>query len=365
MKIAQLAPLRDSIPSLVGGRTEQTISYLTEALVRQGHEVTLFASGDSSTSGRLVATCPQSLRLASGLSNSDAPLITLMERAFSTSQSFDLIHSHLEFLPFPLARRSQTPVLSTLHTRLDPPELLPVYRKFTEMPLISLSTAQREPLSWANWHRTIYPGLPIDLFSPRYDPGRYLAFLGRMTPDSGLDQAIALSLRSGIPLRIGATVDPTQVDYYQQVIEPLLDNRLIELVGELTDSEKDDFLSHAYALVAPYQHAEPFHYEIVESLACGTPVIAYRTGSVAELLDDGVTGVMCHTFEELLAAPNLVQLLSRHDCRSAFEARFTVERMAREYVEVYGQLLGHSVQPDIVQASPDSELPGLAYTEKA
>ncbi|MBS0170672.1 MAG: glycosyltransferase family 4 protein [Nitrospira sp.] len=362
MNIAQLAPLRDSVPSPVGGRTEQTISYLTEALVRQGHDVTLFASGDSITSARLVATCPQSLRLASGISNSDAPLITLMERAFSTSQTFDLIHSHLEFLPFPLARRSPTPVLSTLHTRLDPPELLPVYRKFAEMPLISLSAAQREPLAWANWHRTIYPGLPTDLFSPCYNPGRYLAFLGRMAPDTALDQAITLSLRTGIPLRIGATVDPTQLEYYQQVIEPLLDNPLIELVGELTDSEKHDFLGHACALIAPYGHPESFCYEIVESLACGTPVIAYRNGSMTELLDDGVTGVLCRSFEDLLAAPNLVQLLSRHDCRLAFESRFTVERMAQEYVEVYGHLLGRPVPSELLQPS---EATGLACIKQA
>lgn len=360
MKIAQLAPIRESIPPVLGGRTEQTISYLTEELIRQGHEVTLFASGDSMTAARLVATCPHSLRLTSGIANTDAPLVTLIERAFSASQAFDLIHSHLEFLPFPLARRCGTPVLTTLHGRLDPPELLPVYRKFSEMPLVSVSTTQREPLAWANWQRTIYPSLPIDRFSPRYEAGRYLAFLGRIAPDTGLDQAITLSVRSGIPLRIGATVDPNQSEYYQTVIEPLLDNPLIELVGELTDSEKDDFLGHAYALIAPYDRTEPFAFELVESLACGTPAIAYSKGAASEMLVQGVTGLLCESFEEMLAAPDLVPLLSRSECRQAFESRFTVDRMAREYIDVYQQLLGHPLSSDTLQ---EADLHRLAYSE--
>lgn len=360
MKIAQLAPIRESIPPVLGGRTEQTISYLTEELIRQGHEVTLFASGDSMTAARLVATCPHSLRLTSGIANTDAPLVTLIERAFSASQAFDLIHSHLEFLPFPLARRCGTPVLTTLHGRLDPPELLPVYRKFSEMPLVSVSTAQREPLAWANWQRTIYPSLPIDRFSPRYEAGRYLAFLGRIAPDTGLDQAITLSARSGIPLRIGATVDPNQSEYYQTVIEPLLDNPLIELVGELTDSEKDDFLGHAYALIAPHDRTEPFAFELVESLACGTPVIAYSKGAASEMLVQGVTGLLCESFEEMLAAPDLVPLLSRSECRQAFESRFTVDRMAREYIDVYQQLLGHPLSSETLQ---EADLNRLAYSE--
>jgi len=356
MKIAQVAPLRESVPPVLGGRTEQTISSLTEELVRQGHEVTLFASGDSMTSARLVSPCPQSMRLSSGIANPDAPLIALMERAFSASQTFDLIHSHLDFLPFPLARRCGTPVVTTLHGRLDPPELLPVYRTFSEMPLVSVSTAQREPLAWANWQRTIHPGLPIDLFTPRYEAGRYLAFLGRMTPDTALDHAIAVSLRSGIPLRIGATIDPTRLEYYQTVIEPRLDNPLIELVGELTDSEKDDFLGHAYAVIAPYDRTESFPLELVESLACGTPVIAYSTGAAPEILEQGVTGVLCKTFEELRAAPDRIPLLSRSDCRQAFESRFTVERMAREYVAVYEQLVGHPLSVDAFRASDSNRL---------
>lgn len=360
MKIAQVAPLRDSIPPLHGGRTEQTISSLTEELVRQGHEVTLFASGDSRTSARLVASCPQSLRLASGIANPDAPLITSMERVFSAAQSFDLIHSHLDFLPFPLARRCRTPVVTTLHGRLDPPELLPVYRKFSEMPLVSVSTAQREPLAWANWQKTIHPGLPIDLFSPRYEAGRYLAFLGCMAPDTALDQAIALSLRSGIPLRIGTTVDPTQLEYYHAVIEPLLDHPLIELVGELTDSEKDDFLGHAYALIAPYDRTVSFAVELIESLACGTPVIAFSTAVASEIIEQGVTGVLCKNFDEMLAAADLIPLLTRSDCRQSFESRFTMERMAREYVQVYRHLLGHSRSEDALHA-PDSNR--LAYSE--
>ena len=360
MKIAQLAPLWESIPPVLSGRTEQTIAYLTEELVRQGHEVTLFASGDSVTTARLVATYPHSMRLAPEISNCDAPLISLMERAFATSQTFDLIHSHLEFRPFPLARRSSTPMLSTLHTRLDPPELLPVFRKFSDMSLVSLSDAQRDPLAWANWHRTIHPGLPLDLFSPHVDSGRYFAFLGRIVPDTGLDQAIALALHIGMPLRIGATVDPAHLEYYQTVIEPLLDHPLIELVGELTDSEKDDVLGHAFALLAPYHKTDPFCFEIIESLACGTPVIAYGTGCIPEMLEQGVTGVICQTFEELLEAPDLVPLLSRRDCRQVFESRHTIARMAREYLEVYTQLLGNPP----VEAMETAAVTPLAYSEQ-
>ncbi|MBV6469525.1 MAG: D-inositol-3-phosphate glycosyltransferase [Nitrospirae bacterium] len=332
MRIAQIAPLWEAVPPTLYGGTERVVSFITEELVRQGHDVTLFASGDSATSARLISTCPEALRLTRGIANYDAPLVTMLERAFAATEEFDLIHSHLEFLPFPLARRCRLPVLTTLHARLDQPELLPVFRKFADLPLVSVSDAQREPMLWANWHKTIHPGLPATLYRPHFEPGKYLVFLGRIAPEKGLEQAIAVAQRVGMPLRIGARIDPAPMDYYRAVIEPLLDNPLIEFVGEVTDAEKDDFLGDAYALIAPYERPEPFGLVFIESLACGTPIIAYRRGSVPEVVEQGTTGFLCHSLDQMAQAIDLIPLLDRTDCRRSFERRFTVERMVQEYV---------------------------------
>lgn len=340
MKIAQVSPLWESVPPKGYGGIERIVSYLTEELVRLGHDVTLFASGDSSTAAQLEPVCPQSLRLNKGIFNRDAPLIVLLERVFGSSGNFDLIHSHLDFIGFPLARRCSVPTITTLHGRLDLPELTPVFREFEEMPLVSISNAQRRPLQWANWQATVHHGLPRDLYRFHPRPGKYLAFLGRIAPEKRLDHAIEVAKRVGLPLRIAAKVDPVDLHYFHTEIEPLLDHPLVEYVGELTDAEKDDFLGEAYALIAPFDWPEPFGLVFIESLACGTPVLAYRRGSVPEIIDDGVTGFVCEGPSKMAAAVERVSSIDRYRCRQAFEDRFTVERMVQDYLAVYEQMVG-------------------------
>jgi glycosyltransferase involved in cell wall biosynthesis len=360
MRIAQVSPLLESVPPKLYGGTERIVSFITEELVRLGHDVTLFASGDSVSSARLEAICPQALRLASGSYAREAPMTLLLERAFSAPGEFDLIHSHLDFLGFPSARRCPAPVLTTLHGRIDLPLLEPVYREFAELPLVSISEAQRQPLPWANWHATVHHGLPRDLYTFHPRQGRYLAFLGRLAPEKCPDQAIAIAKRAGIPLRIAAKVDPVDREYFQEHIEPLLDHPLVEYVGEITDAEKDDFLGEACALLAPFDWPEPFGLVFIEALACGTPVLAYRRGSVPEIIDDGVTGYVCEEPDELTAAVERVSLLDRRRCRQAFEARFTVERMVQDYLRVYEQIVGDRSTTALRSAVRPVATPALA-----
>jgi glycosyltransferase involved in cell wall biosynthesis len=344
MRIAQVAPLWESVPPKLYGGTERIVSYITEELVRLGHDVTLFASGDSVTQARLEPGCPQSLRLKTGVFNRDAPLITLTERAFSSSD-FDLIHSHLDFFGFPLARRCPVPVVNTLHGRLDLQELAAVYGEYAELPLVSISDAQRLPLLEANWRATVYHGLPSELYRLHPEPGKYLAFLGRIAVEKRADHAIELAKRVGIPLRIAAKVDPSDRIYFEREIEPLLDHPLIEFVGEITDAEKDDFLGNALALVCPYDWPEPFGLVLIEAMACGTPVLAYRRGSIPEVIEPGVTGFICDSVEEMARALEGVPVLSRERCREQFDRRFTVERMVQNYLRVYNELLEGTVVP--------------------
>lgn len=366
MKIAQVAPLWESVPPVLYGGTERVVSFITEELVRQGHEVTLFASGDSTTKAKLIPMCPEALRLSKVITNYDAPLITMLERVFSSAKEFDIIHSHLEFLSFPLARRSLTPVLTTLHARLDLPELIPVFKTFSDLPVVSISQAQRAPLPFLNWQATVHHGLPKDLYSFHAHQGKYLVFLGRIAPEKGLDQAIEIAKRVEMPLRIGAKIDPTNFEYYRAVIEPLLDHPLIEYVGEVTDLEKDDFLGDAYAQLCPYDWPEPFGLVFIESLACGTPVIAYRRGSVPEIIDHGVTGFVCDTLEEMTQSVRHISVLDRNRCRQAFAARFSIERMVQDYVRAYEQLVGVTAKlPTPSETSeretlPEGETTGLA-----
>jgi glycosyltransferase involved in cell wall biosynthesis len=339
MRIAQVSPLWESVPPKLYGGTERIVSYLTEELVRLGHDVTLFASGDSVTQARLEAACPQALRLnTTGIFNYNAPPVLLMEQAF-TSSDFDLIHSHLDFFGFPLARRCPVPVLTTLHGRLDLPELTPVFGEYAELPLVSISDAQRLPLPAANWRATVHHGLPRDLYRLHPEPGKYLAFLGRIAVEKRADHAIELAKRVGIPLRIAAKVDPSDRIYFEHEIEPLLDHPLIEFVGEITDAEKDDFLGDALALVCPYDWPEPFGLVLIEAMACGTPVLAYRRGSIPEVIEPGVTGFICESVEEMATALEGVPALSRERCREQFDRRFTVERMVQDYVRVYEEMV--------------------------
>jgi len=335
MKIAQVAPLRESIPPQRYGGTERVISYLTEELVRLGHDVTLFAAGDSSTSATLSAACPSSLRSTPKISCPEAPFSILLERAFGTyAGDFDLIHSHLDFMGFPLARRCRTPVITTVYSRLDLPELIPAFEWFPELPLVSISNAQRSWIPGANWQRTIYPGLPRDLYSMHPNPGRYLAYLGRISPGRGVEHAIELAKRTDMPIRIAAKVDRMDQEYFEH-IAPLFEHPLVEYVGEITDDEKRDFLGEAYALTCPYEWPEPFGLAPIEALACGTPVLAYRRGGIPEIVDHAATGYLCDTLEEMVHTVAWVPNLDRVRCRAAFEKRFTVERMAQEYLSVY------------------------------
>jgi len=339
MRIAQIAPLWESVPPQRYGGTERIVSYITEELVRRGHEVTLFASGDSVTTARLEAICPQALRLNAGIFNRDAPHILLQERAFgSMAEEFDLIHSHLDFVGFPLARRIRTPVLTTLHGRLDLPELTPVFREFSEIPLISISDAQRRPLPWANWAGTVHHGLP-DFYAPHFEQGQYLAFLGRIAPEKRPDQAIEVAKRVGIPLKIAAKVDPADDAYFRAEIEPMLNHPLIEFIGEISDDEKEEFVGNAVALVCPYDWPEPFGIVFIEALACGTPVLAYRRGSVPEIIEHGVTGFISETFDEMVASVADLDMIDRRRCRAAFDLRFTVERMVTDYLKIYEELV--------------------------
>ena len=355
MKIAQVAPLWESVPPVLYGGTERVVSFITEELVRQGHEVTLFASGDSTTKARLVPMCPEALRMSKVITNVDAPLVSMLERVFSCAKEFDIIHSHLELVPFPLARRSSTPVLSTLHARLDLPEIFPLFKMFSDLPVVSISDAQRKPLPFLNWQATVHHGLPKDLYSFHPEPGKYLVFLGRVAPEKGLDQAIEIAKRVDMPLRIGAKIDPTNFEYYRAVIEPLLDHPLIEYVGEVTDLEKDDFLGDAYAQLCPYDWPEPFGLVFTESLACGTPVIAYRRGSLPEIIDHGVTGFLCETLEEMVQSVRHVSVLERHRCRQAFDARFCSERMVQDYLRVYERLVGSPATASRAAEAPRRE----------
>jgi glycosyltransferase involved in cell wall biosynthesis len=344
MKIAQIAPLWESVPPKMYGGTERIVSYITEELVRQGHDVTLYASGDSHTTARLRAACDQSLRLHSGPMNRDAPLVIMQEQALGAdAHQFDIIHSHLDFLSFPLSRRCATPVLTTLHGRLDLPELVPVFREYGDMPIVSISDAQRTPLPHANWQGTVYHGLP-DLYSFHPNPGGYLAFLGRICPEKRPDHAIEIAKRVGMPLRIAAKVDPVDREYFKSQIAPLLDHPLIEYVGEITDAEKSDFLGDAAAVLCTYDWPEPFGLVLIEALACGTPVLAYRRGSIPEIVEDGVTGFICDNLEDMISALDRLPAIRREQCRQSFETRFTVQRMAEDYLALYEQMAAMPAQ---------------------
>ncbi len=349
MRIAQVSPLYESVPPQGYGGTERVVSYLTEELVRQGHQVTLFASGDSVTSARLVPICQRSLRLDGNCSDRLAHHVFMVEQVFKEASSFDIIHFHIDYLHFPLARRHSIAHVSTLHGRLDIPDLVPLYQEFREMPVASISDAQREPLPWLNWQGTVYHGLPPDLYTFRPEHGKYLAFLGRISPEKRLDRAIELANRLGMTLRIAAKVDRADQDYFQEVIKPLLNSPLVEFLGEITEEEKDDFLGNAYALLFPIDWPEPFGLVMIEAMACGTPVIAYRRGSVPEVMVQGETGFVVDSFQAALEAAEKVSALDRRRCRRVFEERFTASRMARDYLAIYGKVLEGSALP---QESP-------------
>lgn len=342
MRIAQVAPLYESVPPKYYGGTERVVSYLTEELVRQGHEVTLFASGDSETNARLVAACRRSLRLDKRYQGEMAHHFVMLERVFQRAGEFDIIHFHVDYLHFPFSRRETVTQVTTLHGRLDIPDLVPLYQEFREMPVISISNGQREPLPWANWQATVYHGLPVDIYRFHPEPGSYLAFLGRISPEKRVDRAIEIAKQVGMPLKIAAKIDRVDQDYFESEIAPLLSNSLVEFVGEIDDDEKDEFLGNAYALLFPIDWPEPFGLVMIEAMACGTPVIAYRGGAVPELVEPGQTGFIVEGLEDAVEAVRRVAQLSRKRCREVFEQRFTAARMAHDYVQQFERLIARN-----------------------
>lgn len=338
MRIAQVAPLYESVPPKLYGGTERVVSYLTEELVRQGHQVTLFASGDSATKARLVAPTRRSLRLDESCVDQLAHHMLLLEAVFKDTNRFDVIHFHIDYLHFALSRRQTRPHVTTLHGRLDLPDLQPLYREFRDIPLISISNAQRAPLPHARWVGTVYHGLPRDLYRFRARRGSYLAFLGRISPEKRVDRAVEIAQRVEMPLKIAAKVDSVDREYFADRIAPILNHSRVEFVGEIGEGEKDEFLGNAYALLFPIDWPEPFGLVMIEAMACGTPVIAYCHGAVPEVLDEGVTGFVVESLEDAVRATRAVADLDRTRCRDVFEERFTVERMARDYVGLYTRL---------------------------
>jgi len=336
MRIAQIAPLYEAVPPKLYGGTERVVSYLTEALVDLGHDVTLFASGDSVTNARLEAAWPRALRLDPSIRDALAPHMVLLERVRRVAHEFDVLHFHLDYLPFPLFSTLDTPFVTTLHGRLDLPELQPVFDSFTQVPVISISDSQRLPLTQANWCSTIHHGLPENLLTPQRDrEPEYLAFLGRICPEKRVDTAIRIAAMSGLPLKIAAKVDKADRDYFKAEIEPLLSQAHVEFVGEIDETQKAGFLSGAKALLFPIDWSEPFGLVMIEAMACGTPVIAFNRGSVPEVIEPGVTGFIVEDAEGAVGALHHIDSLSRETIRARFEQRFTSHTMARNYVDAY------------------------------
>jgi glycosyltransferase involved in cell wall biosynthesis len=301
--------------------------------------VTLFASGDSVTSARLVPCAPRALRL-SRCTDALAHHIRMLECVAQQFGRFEIVHFHIDYLHYPVSRRHSTPHVTTLHGRLDLPDLQPLYREFDDVPLVSISDAQRAPLPWVNWQATIYHGLPGDLHRFREQAGNYLAFLGRISPEKRVDRAIEIARRAGMKLRIAAKVDQADLEYFETEIKPLLEDSLVDYVGELGGDEKDEFLGNARALLFPIDWPEPFGLVMIESMACGTPVIAFDRGSVPEVIDDGLTGFIVNDVDEAVRAVARIPEISRRECRRTFERRFSARRMTTDYLEVYRRVLG-------------------------
>lgn len=337
LRIAQVAPLHESVPPQLYGGTERIVCYLTEELVARGHDVTLFASGDSQTSARLIAGCPRALRLAN-CSDSLALHLAMIEQVARRAREFDIVHFHVDYLHFPVSRRERYRHVTTLHGRLDLPEIRPMFTRFADLAVVSISDAQRAPLPYLAWQATVYHGFPRDLYRFEPRPGDYLAFLGRISPEKRLDRAIEIARRTGYRLRVAAKIDRADHDYYSRHIAPLLRQPHVEFLGEIGERDKQELLGGALALLFPIDWPEPFGMVMAEALACGTPVVAYRGGSVAEVIDHGVTGFVCADLAQAISAVGRIHELSRATCRRVFERRFTAERMASDYTAIYHRL---------------------------
>ena len=339
MRIAQVAPLSESVPPKLYGGTERVVSYLTEELVRQGHDVTLYASGDSETAARLRPACRRALRLE-GIAGESALAqhLLLIERVTQQAQQYDILHFHLDYLPFSMIRREGLRAVTTLHGRQDIPGVFPIFEEFDDLRLISISDAQRAWMPWASWVETVYHGLPQDLYQPRFEAGGYLAFLGRISPEKRADRAVEIAKGADMKLKIAAKIDPADKEYFEQ-IRHVLDDPHVEFLEEIGDENKGPFLANAAALLFPIDWPEPFGLVMIEALACGTPVIAFRDGSVEEIIDDGVTGFIVESVEEAVEAVRRLPSIDRRKCRAVFEERFTARRMCEDYVRVYERVI--------------------------
>jgi len=338
MRIAQIAPLHEAVPPKLYGGTERVVSFLTEELVTEGHDVTLFASGDSVTSARLHAVWPRALRLDPSIRDPIAPHMLLMEEVYRRAQDFDVLHFHMDYWPFSLFQRQRVPFVTTLHGRLDLPELQPVFNTFPSLPVVSISNSQRRPLPQANFVATVLHGLPETLLVPQQATPSYLAFLGRIAPEKRPDRAIRIARAAGIPLKIAAKVDRADQDYFDTQIKPMLRQGGVEMIGEIGDADKSSFLSGAIGLLMPIDWPEPFGLVMIEAMACGTPVVAFNRGSVPEIIEDGLTGFIVEDETSAVAAVGRLGTLPRERVRARFEQRFTARRMAADYLTCYRAL---------------------------
>ncbi len=339
MRIAQIAPLTEAVPPALYGGTERVVSWLTEELVALGHDVTLFASGDSRTSARLDAFWPRALRLDGAIRDQNALHMAMIEQVYRRAQEFDFLHFHLDYFSFSLFSRQSVPFVTTLHGRLDLPEHQPLFATFNNVPVISISNSQRRPAPQANFISTVPHGLPADLLRPQPARPSYLAFLGRISPEKRVDLAIHIAHRCGLPLKIAAKVDPVDQDYFREVIQPLLATPGVEYIGEINDAQKSDFLSGALALIVPIDWPEPFGLVMIEAMACGAPVVAFNRGAVPEIVEDGVTGFVVEDETSAVGAVRKCVTLSRGAIRRSFENRFTARRMAEDYLRLYRSLI--------------------------
>lgn len=344
MRIAQVAPLYESVPPKHYGGTERIVSYLTEELVRLGHDVTLFASGDSETEARLVPVTSRALRLDETCIDSLAHHILMLQRIVEQKGAFDVIHFHVDYLHYPLSRLLGWTHVTTLHGRLDLPDLVPLYREFDDVPVVSISDAQRAPLPDAKWQRTVYHGLPEDLYTVRRHSGDYLAFLGRISPEKRVDRAVEIARRAGVPLKVAAKVDPNDQQYFETEVESLLRQPGVEYIGEIGEAEKNEFLCGARALLFPIDWPEPFGLVMIEAFACGTPVIAYPYGAIPEVMEEGISGFMVESIEDAVRAVHRLDRIDPTACRRYFESRFTVTRMAQDYLQSFQRLIAQGVE---------------------
>jgi glycosyltransferase involved in cell wall biosynthesis len=350
MRIAQIAPLFESVPPRLYGGTERVVSYLTEELIRQGHQVTLFASGDSITSAELVPCTSRALRLDPDVRDPIPHYTLMLDKVRERAANFDILHFHVDYMHFPLFRSKAVRTVTTLHGRQDLADHMPFYRRFSDMPLISISNAQRKPLSSANFVGTVYHGLPLDLHKPSGKAGGYLAFLGRISPEKRPDRAIAIARAAGLPLKIAAKIDKVDEGFFREVIAPLLNGTEIEFVGEISETAKSEFLGRAAGLLFPIDWPEPFGLVMIEAMACGTPVLAFRCGSVPEIIENRLTGCIVSSIEEAAQAIPELLALDRKAIRARFEQRFSSQRMTTDYLKIYHTLRKHTASK--IQLSP-------------